>query len=82
MTTEELTDKMAGVFNNVFNRVEGIGDHQYANDLGKSQAFEEKTLAEIFTDTLEEVEDAISYLSFLHIRIQQLMKVMGHDNSI
>lgn len=77
MTTEELGDKLADVFGNVLVRVEGIGDHNYRQTFGdgsERQAFEDKPLCDILTDTLEEVQDAMAYLAFLHIRIEQLLK--------
>ena len=80
MTTEQLTDRMANIFGTVMVRVEGIGDTQYRQSFGdgtQSQAFEEKPLCDILTDTLEEVQDAIAYLTFLHIRIEGLLKMEG-----
>lgn len=82
MTTEELLDRMVTIHEKVANRVEGIGDHQYSqrfNDGTELQAFEDKPLGDIMQDTLEEVQDAIAYLMFLHIRIDRLKKVLGGD---
>lgn len=83
MTTEELLDRMVTINERVIARVEGIGDHQYRqsfNDGTELQAFEEKPLASIMTDTLEEIQDAIAYLMFLHIRVERLKKALGNDN--
>jgi hypothetical protein len=63
-------------------RVEGIGDHQYKqsfNDGTQLQAFEDKPLDKIMVDTLEEIQDAIAYLMFLHIRVERLRKALGGD---
>lgn len=80
MTTEELLDRMVLIHEQVASRVEGIGDHQYGRtftDGTNLQAFEEKPLDLIMNDTLEEVQDAIAYLMFLHIRIERLRKALG-----
>lgn len=83
MTTEELLDRMVTINERVIARVEGIGDNQYRqsfNDGTELQAFEDKPLAGIMTDTLEEIQDAIAYLMFLHIRVERLKKALGNDN--
>jgi len=80
MTTEELLDRMVTIHEKVASRVEGIGDHQYSKtftDGSNLQAFEDKPLDLIMNDTLEEVQDAIAYLMFLHIRIERLRKALG-----
>lgn len=80
MKTEELTERMAGIFGTVMVRVEGIGEQNYADtfsDGTQLQAFEEKPLCDLLNDTLEEVQDAIAYLTFLHIRVERLLKIEG-----
>jgi hypothetical protein len=80
MTTEELLDRMISIHEKVAVRVEGIGDHQYSKtftDGSNLQAFEEKPLELIIQDTLEEIQDAIAYLMFLHIRVERLRKALG-----
>jgi hypothetical protein len=82
MTTEELLDRMITIHEKVAVRVEGIGDHQYKqsfNDGTELQAFEDKPLDKIMVDTLEEIQDAIAYLMFLHIRVERLRKALGGD---
>ena len=82
MTTEELLDRMITIHEKVAIRVEGIGDHQYKqsfNDGTELQAFEDKPLDKIMVDTLEEIQDAIAYLMFLHIRVERLRKALGGD---
>jgi hypothetical protein len=82
MTTEELLDRMITIHEKVAVRVEGIGDHQYKqsfNDGTQLQAFEDKPLDKIMVDTLEEIQDAIAYLMFLHIRVERLRKALGGD---
>jgi hypothetical protein len=82
MTTEELLDRMITIHEKVAIRVEGIGDHQYKqsfNDGTQLQAFEDKPLDKIMVDTLEEIQDAIAYLMFLHIRVERLRKALGGD---
>lgn len=79
MTTEELLDRMATINDKVIARVEGIGDNQYRqsfNDGTELQAFEDKPLNAIMTDTLEEIQDAIAYLMFLHIRVERLKRML------
>lgn len=80
MTTEELLDRMVTIHERVADRVEGIGSNQYSRsftDGSNLQAFEEKPLELIINDTLEEIQDAIAYLMFLHIRVERLRKALG-----
>ena len=80
MTTEELLDRMITINEKVIARVEGIGDNQYRqsfSDGTELQAFEDKPLDKIMVDTLEEIQDAIAYLMFLHIRVERLKKALG-----
>jgi hypothetical protein len=82
MTTEELLDRMITIHEKVAIRVEGIGDNQYRqsfSDGTQLQAFEDKPLDKIMIDTLEEIQDAIAYLMFLHIRVERLRKALGGD---
>lgn len=68
MTTEETLEAVQEVFNGVKHRIKDIGDYQYS--AGDTQAFETKDKEDIAIDLMEEVEDTIAYLAFLHIRIQ------------
>lgn len=74
MTTDETLDNMAEIFTKVSARVEGIGSHQYSMDLDTHQAFEYRTNQGIVRETLEEIEDAIAYLMFLHIKVQAMLR--------
>lgn len=74
MTTEQTLDGMAEAFANAMDRVEKIGSHQYSMDSDKHQAFEDKSKEQLLQETLEEVEDAIAYLAFLHIKISGMIR--------
>ncbi len=74
MTTEETVEKMVLAFVNVCNRVERIGADQYSYDRDTRQKFEDKSQQELLKETLEEVEDAIAYLAFLHIKITEMKR--------
>ena len=71
MTTDELLDRMGRIYNLVDSRVGILGEKNYAN--GGIQAFEGKTFTYIGQDILEEIQDTIAYLTFLHIRIEKLV---------
>jgi hypothetical protein len=74
MTTEETLDGMAEAFSKSMDRVSGIGSHQYALDLDTRQGFEDKSQQELLKDTMEEIQDAIAYLAFLHIKIEAMRR--------
>lgn len=77
MTTDETLEKMGRVFNYVDARVGSLGARNYA--AGGMQAFEEKTFPALGQDILEEIQDSIAYLAFLHIRIEKLIKEVSGD---
>lgn len=71
MTTDELLDRMGRIYNLVDSRVGTLGETNYASK--GVQSFESKTFPYIGQDILEEIQDAIAYLAFLHIRIEKLV---------
>ena len=71
MTTDELLDRMGRIYNLVDSRVGTLGEKNYAN--GGVQSFENKTFPYMGQDILEEIQDAIAYLAFLHIRIEKMI---------
>lgn len=77
MTTDELLDRMGRVYNLVDSRVGTLGEKNYAN--GGVQSFENKTFTYIGQDILEEIQDTIAYLAFLHIRIEKIIKGVTAD---
>lgn len=74
MTTEQTLDEVSDIFAKVMERIEGIGSHQYSLEQDTRQAFQDKSNAAIVRDTLEEIQDAIAYLSFLHIKVEQMLR--------
>lgn len=62
------------VFERVRSRIGTIGDLQYG--LGDRQTFEDKSYEEIINDAQEEIEDLIAYASQLHIRLEEVRRVL------
>lgn len=77
MTTDETLEKMSRVFNYVDARVGSLGERNYA--AGGIQAFENKTFPALGQDILEEIQDSIAYLAFLHIRIEKILGDISGD---
>lgn len=74
MTTEQTLDEIADIFAKVMERVEGTGAQQYSLNEDTRQAFQDKPNDAIVRDTLEEIQDAIAYLSFLHIKVEAMLR--------
>lgn len=79
MTTDDLLKRMLTIFNSVESRVGNLGEQNYAHR--GHQTFEGKPLTAIGQDVLEEIQDSIAYLTFLHIRIEKIMKGLDNDLS-
>ena len=62
------------VFDRVRSRIGTIGDLQYG--LGDRQTFEDKSYEDIIKDAQEEIEDLIAYASQLHIRLEEVKRVL------
>jgi hypothetical protein len=62
------------VFDRVRSRIGTIGEAQYS--LGDRQSFEDKPYEEIIKDAQEEIEDLIAYASQLHIRLEEVKRVL------
>jgi hypothetical protein len=62
------------VFDRVRSRIGTIGAAQY--DGGERQAFEDKPYEEIIKDAQEEIEDLIAYASQLHIRLEEVKRIL------
>lgn len=77
MTTDETLERMGRVFNHVDARVGSLGARNYAE--GGIQSFETKTFPALGQDILEEIQDSIAYLTFLHIRIEKIMGQLNGD---
>lgn len=74
MTTDKALDEMTDIFSKVLARVEGTGAEQYSLENDTRQAFEDKPNHAIVRDTLEEIQDAIAYLTFLHIKVEAMLR--------
>lgn len=72
MTSEELADEVTGVINSLRSRIVGIGKNQY--DMGDTQKIELKSEEQIINETIEEIDDALVYLSHLRSRINHLQE--------
>jgi hypothetical protein len=77
MTTDETLEKMGRVYGYVESRVGSLGQRNYVE--GGIQAFENKPFPTMGQDILEEIQDSIAYLAFLHIRIEKIMKELSGD---
>lgn len=72
MTSEQLADQVEAVIRSVRERIIGTGKEQY--DMGDTQKIELKDDAQILRETIEELDDAIVYLSHLRARVSNLIK--------
>lgn len=72
MNIEEYEQATREVMERALARLKGIGAEQYS--IGERQLFEGKPLAKIGQDVCEELEDAIVYLTQIHIRISNLIE--------
>ena len=70
MTSEELADQVTACVESLRSRILGTGNEQYSN--GNEQSIELKSGAQIVKETIEEVDDAIVYLSHLRARLARL----------
>jgi len=70
MTSEELAKAIVHMLSSIESRIVGVGKKQY--DLGKKQKIEEKSVAMVLDESLEEVDDLLVYLAWARIRIQRL----------
>lgn len=62
------------VFERVNARIATIGDAQYS--LGERQKFEDLPYEQIIQNAQEELEDLIAYASQLHIRLDEVKRVL------
>lgn len=70
MTSEQLAKAIAHVIKSVEKRILGIGASQYDN--GDKQKIEDKSIAQILDESMEELEDCLAYISVVRIRIQKI----------
>jgi hypothetical protein len=80
MTSEELASVIAQTIESVKHRILNVGDQQYS--FGDKQKIETKTINEVFTDALEEVDDLLVYISVIRIRLDQLRNGLDEHNPI
>ena len=74
MNTLQYLEATRKVFERVNARIGTIGDAQYS--LGERQSFEDKPYEEIIKDAQEELEDLIAYASQLHIRLEEVKRIL------
>jgi hypothetical protein len=74
MNTLQYLEATRVVFNRVNARIATIGDAQYS--LGERQQFEDLPYDQIINNAQEELEDLIAYASQLHIRLEEVKKVL------
>jgi hypothetical protein len=70
MTSEELAEQVTTMVESLRSRIMGTGDAQYSN--GNEQSIELKSGAQIVKETIEELDDAVVYLSHLRARLARL----------
>lgn len=70
MTSEQLATQIETVINHLKSRIMGTGKEQY--DMGDTQKIEKFTDAEVITNVVEELDDAIVYLAHLRSRLTSL----------
>ena len=58
------------MLSSIESRIVGVGKAQY--EVGKKQKIEEKSVAKVLDESLEEVDDLLVYLAWARIRIQRL----------
>jgi hypothetical protein len=80
MTSEELASVIGQTIESVKHRILNVGDQQYS--FGDKQKIETKTINEVFTDALEEVDDLLVYISVIRIRLDQLRNGLDEHNPI
>jgi hypothetical protein len=80
MTSEELASVIGQTIESVKHRILNVGDQQYS--FGDKQKIETKTINEVFTDALEEVDDLLVYSSVIRIRLDQLRNGLDEHNPI
>ena len=71
MTSEEHADGVQEIVESLRGRILGIGAEQYDDGSGV-QRFERKSLVQIQTDAVEEIDDLIVYLAQIRMRLTGL----------
>ena len=74
MTSEELAEQVTDCIDSIRDRIIGTGDEQYSQ--GNVQAIELKTNAQLIQESLEELDDLLTYLAVLRTRIANLRKAI------
>jgi len=72
MTTLDLALAQSEFTRYARTRITGVGAEQYDN--GHSQKFEEMSVSELVTETLDELADVVNYCTFLAVQLQRLQQ--------
>lgn len=70
MTSEQLAKAISHAIKNVEKRILNIGAAQY--DKGATQKIEDKSVAQVLDDALEELDDCLAYVAWTRIRVQKI----------
>jgi hypothetical protein len=70
MTSEQMSDLVTNCIESLRSRILGVGSEQYSN--GDTQSIELKSNQELIIETIEEVDDALTYLAVLRSRLINL----------
>jgi hypothetical protein len=70
MTSEQLAKAISHAIKNVEKRILNIGAAQY--DKGDTQKIEDKSVAQVLDDALEELDDCLAYVAWTRIRVQKI----------
>jgi len=76
MNTFEFAEQIEKIVESLKSRILNTGADQY--DLGDVQKIELKSPAQIISETCEEVDDAIVYLSHLRSRLNKIKELHGY----
>lgn len=71
MTSEQHADGVQEIVESLRGRILGVGAEQYDDGSGV-QRFERKSLGQIRTDAVEEIDDLIVYLAQIRMRVMGL----------
>jgi hypothetical protein len=71
MTPNELADSIEAMIQHIKGRIMGVGATQY--DSGTVQQIETLTRNELIINAVEEIDDALVYLSHLRLRLTKIV---------
>lgn len=70
MSSDSTANYIGSLITRCQSRIKGVGNDQYFN--GEFQKFEVMSDDDLIIGLMEEIEDAVNYLGFLHIKVNRL----------